>query len=54
MTFFTAAFIAKIDIETLTDFICIFHRSNVLNSEFVHFIRTVLNLKKNAILLLIS
>ena len=33
----------KIDIATLTDFLCIFHRSNVLNSEFVHYMRTAFN-----------
>ena len=38
----------KKDIETLTAFLCIVHRSNVLNSEFVHSMRTVI--LKNAFL----
>ena len=33
----------KIDIETLTGFLCIFHRYNVLNSECVHCMRTAFN-----------
>ena len=40
MTLFTAAWQLKIDIETLMDFICTFHRFNVLNSEYGHFMRT--------------
>ena len=37
MNFVTATWQLKMDIATLTDFLCIFHRYNVLNSEFAHF-----------------
>ena len=53
MTFSTPVWQLKIDIETMTEFLCIFDRSNVLNSEIVHFMRTIIS-KKNAIILHIS
>ena len=43
MAFVSADRELKIDIETLTGFLCIFHRQNVLNSEFVHCMRTAFN-----------
>ena len=42
MTFFTGAWQLKIDTETLADFLCIYHRLDVLNSEFDHFMRIVI------------
>ena len=43
MAFVSADRELKIEIETLTGLLCIFHRQNVLNSEFVHCMRTAFN-----------
>ena len=51
MTFFTAAWQLKIDIETLTDFLCIFHSKFVEFRIYSFYGNSIL---KNAIVLLIS